>query len=107
MADHSAIEWTDATWQVASGCTPVSAGCRECYSARLAGTRLRNHPRCAGLTRQAEDGRHVWTGEVRLHPDQLDQPLRWRKGRRIFVGDRCDRMLWRLIADVEAMEGVS
>jgi len=90
VADHSAIKWTDATWQVASGCSPVSAGCRHCYSARLAGTRLKHHPRCTGLTRQAEDGRHVWTGEVRLHPDQLDVPLRWRKGRRIFVGDRTD-----------------
>jgi len=90
MSDKSAIEWTDATWQIASGCSPVSAACRGCYSARLAGTRLKHHPRCQGLTRQAEDGRHVWTGEVRLHPDQLDQPLRWRKGRRIFVGDRTD-----------------
>ncbi|EPY00916.1 DUF5131 family protein [Magnetospirillum fulvum] len=90
MSDHSAIEWTDATWQIASGCSPVSAGCRNCYSARLAGTRLKHHPRCQGLTWQPDNGRHVWTGEVRLHPDQLDQPLRWRKGRRIFVGDRTD-----------------
>lgn len=90
IADKSTIEWTDATWQVASGCSPASAGCRNCYSATLAGTRLKHTERCAGLTREAEDGRHVWTGEVRLHPDQLDVPLRWRKPRRIFVGERTD-----------------
>ncbi|MFN3075871.1 MAG: DUF5131 family protein [Alphaproteobacteria bacterium] len=84
------IEWCDATWQVVSGCSPISEGCRNCYSARLAGTRLRNHPRAAGLARQAEDGRYVWTGEVRCHEDQLDVPLRWRKPKRIFVGDRGD-----------------
>ena len=90
MADNTKIEWCDATWQVVSGCTPTSDGCRNCYSARLAGTRLKHPPRTAGLARQAEDGRWVWAGEVRCHDDQLMVPLSWRSPRRIFVADRGD-----------------
>jgi len=31
MADNSAIEWTDATWNPVTGCTKVSRGCDHCY----------------------------------------------------------------------------
>lgn len=50
MAEHSDIEWTDSTWNVITGCSIVSPGCRRCYAMKLAGTRLRNHPSRAGLT---------------------------------------------------------
>lgn len=84
MAETSTIEWTDATWNPITGCTMVSAGCTNCYAMGLAATRLRNHPSRAGLTRKS-GGRAVWTGEVRLNEDWIDQPLRWRRPRRIFV----------------------
>ena len=32
----SAIEWTDVTWNPATGCTKISQGCKECYAAKLA-----------------------------------------------------------------------
>ena len=35
MADHTRIEWTDATWNPITGCTLVSDGCRHCYAATL------------------------------------------------------------------------
>lgn len=84
MSDHTHIQWTDATWNPITGCSVVSAGCKHCYAMRLAGTRLRHHPSRAGLTRPHSAG-PVWTGEVRLNADWLDQPLRWRRPRRIFV----------------------
>lgn len=84
MAETSTIEWTDATWNPITGCTMVSVGCTNCYAMGLAATRLRNHPSRKGLTRES-GGRAVWTGEVRLNEDWLDQPLRWRRQRRIFV----------------------
>lgn len=90
MGDRSAIAWTDATLQIVSGCEPDGPDCLNCYSAELCGTRLKSHPRCQGLTRRTESGRHVWTGEVRVHPDQLDLPSRWRRPRLIFLGDRGD-----------------
>lgn len=86
----SAIEWCDETWQVVSGCDEVSPGCRNCYSARLAGTRLKHNPRTKGLARKTTNGRWTWTGEVRCHDDQLEKPTHWRKPRRIFVADRGD-----------------
>lgn len=70
------IEWTDegVTWNPVTGCTPVSPGCANCYARRMA-QRLRG--RCGY---PADD-----PFRVTLHPERLDQPLRWRKSRQIFV----------------------
>ncbi len=84
MAETTRIEWTDATWNLITGCTMVSAGCTNCYAMGLAATRMRAHPSRAGLTRMT-GGRPVWTGEVRFNEQWLDKPLRWRHPRRIFV----------------------
>ncbi|GAB4534767.1 MAG: phage Gp37/Gp68 family protein [Haliangiales bacterium] len=85
MAETSKIEWTDATWNPITGCSLVSEGCRHCYAARLAATRLREHPSRAGLARLNAAGEAKFTGEVRFNEQWLDQPLRWRRPRRIFV----------------------
>ena len=78
------IEWTDETWNPITGCSVVSPGCTNCYAMKLAGGRLKNHPSRAGLTQDSKAG-PVWTGEVRLNEAWLDQPLRWRRPRMIFV----------------------
>lgn len=85
MAETSKIEWTDATWNPITGCTLVPEGCRHCYAARLAATRLRDHPSRKGLARINAAGEAKFTGEVRFNEQWIDQPLRWRKPRRIFV----------------------
>lgn len=85
MAEHSKIEWTDATWNPITGCTLVSEGCRNCYAARLAATRLKDHPSRAGLARVNAAGEAKFTGGVRFNLQWLDQPLRWKRPRRIFV----------------------
>ena len=36
MSDNSSIEWTEATWNPVTGCTKVSAGCKNCYAERMA-----------------------------------------------------------------------
>ena len=79
------IEWTDATWSPITGCTPVDEGCRNCYAAELAASRLAHHPSRAGLARRSRAGVAAFTGEVRFNDQWLDQPLRWRKPRMIFV----------------------
>lgn len=84
MADRTGIEWTDATWNPITGCSVVSAGCKHCYAMKLAGTRLAHHPSRAGLTIDTKAG-PVWTGEVRFNRQWLDQPLRWRRPRKVFV----------------------
>jgi protein gp37 len=85
MADHAAIEWTDATWNPIVGCKVLSAGCAHCYAMTLAGGRMKNHPTRAGLTTMTSAG-PVWNGEVRLGSQgELTRPLRWRRPRKIFV----------------------
>ncbi|MDD9730882.1 phage Gp37/Gp68 family protein [Mameliella sp. AT18] len=84
MAEHSKIEWTDATWNPITGCSVVSPGCTNCYAMKLAGTRLRNHPSRAGLTDSSRAG-PVWNGKVRLNDQWLEQPIHWRRGRNVFV----------------------
>jgi protein gp37 len=81
MSDHSAIEWTDATWNPVTGCTEVSTGCDHCYARTLA-ERFRGVP-----------GHHFEHGfDLTLRPDRLGLPLRWRASKRVFVNSMSD--LW-------------
>jgi protein gp37 len=84
VAEHSTIEWTDATWNPITGCSVVSPGCTNCYAMGLAGTRLQHHPSRAGLTRPSKAG-PVWNGVVRFNEEWLTQPLQWKRPRMIFV----------------------
>ena len=85
MADQTKIEWTDATWNVINGCTLVDDGCKNCYAATLAGTRLKNHPSREGLTKQNAAGGYQFNGQVRFIESELMKPLHWRKPRMVFV----------------------
>jgi len=79
MADKSKIEWTDASWNPVTGCTKVSPGCDHCYAETFA-------ERWRGTK-----GHHFENGfDVQLRPERLDQPLKWRKPRRIFVNSMSD-----------------
>lgn len=91
MAANSKIEWTDATWNPVTGCTPIGAGCVHCYAARMS-YRLENmgQSKYAGLTSLKVNGARHFNGVVRCHEDVLGLPLRWRKPRRIFVCSMSD-----------------
>jgi protein gp37 len=79
MSDKTGIEWTDATWNPVTGCTKVSSGCDNCYAETFA-ERWRGTP-----------GHHFENGfDVQLRPDKLDQPLKWKKPRKIFVNSMSD-----------------
>ena len=84
MADRTRIAWTDATWNVTTGCSPVSAGCDHCYAVRSA-SRCRNIAAYEGLVR---DG--AWTGRVNLLYDRLGAPVNRSRPRRIFVCSTSD-----------------
>ena len=80
----SKIEWTDETWNPVTGCTKVSQGCKHCYAETIAKRMWATQypPNGDGTPRKFTD--------VRCHPDRLDQPLRWRKPRRVFVNSMSD-----------------
>lgn len=96
MSDKSKIEWTDATWNPIRGCTRVSEGCRNCYAERTA-ARFRGpgQPYEGLVTLAREPGEESkgdprWTGAVQFVPQLVDQPLRWKRPRRIFVNSMSD-----------------
>jgi protein gp37 len=94
VADNTAIEWADTTWNPLLGCERVSDGCTACYAIRTATIRASNpHPKVAaafeGLT-ERRDGRLDWTGRINLLPDRLTEPLRKRKPSKIFVNSQSD-----------------
>jgi protein gp37 len=85
----SKIQWTDATWNPTRGCTRVSPGCENCYAERQAIRHV--HSGYADLVRYNHiDGSPRWTGKIRLVPEKLDEPLRWRKPRMVFVDSMSD-----------------
>lgn len=92
MSDNSKIPWTDATWGPTLGCLKASTGCESCYAIRTAYRQEHAFKRqeYRGLTKKLQDGSLNWTGHVNLIGDRLDQPLRWKKPRRIFVDSQSD-----------------
>lgn len=91
MISESDIEWTDVTWGVATGCTKKSRGCKKCWAEHEVTVRWSKNPKSIWFGRAFTD--------VRIHPELLDWPTRWRgskkaktEGRRprIFVCPRSD-----------------
>ncbi|HEY4843474.1 MAG TPA: phage Gp37/Gp68 family protein [Terriglobales bacterium] len=79
MAERSSIEWTDATWNPVRGCTKISPGCKHCYAETFAERfrGVKGHPYEQGF-------------DLRLVPDKLAEPLRWRTPKRVFVNSMSD-----------------
>jgi protein gp37 len=89
MSGKTKIEWTDASWNPIRGCSRVSEGCRNCYAERVAARFSGSGKPYEGLAVMKSDGPH-WTGKVELVREHLEDPLHWRKPRRIFVNSMSD-----------------
>jgi protein gp37 len=88
MADHSSIEWTEATWNPTTGCDRTSPGCDHCYALTFS-KRLK----AMGQPKYQADGSPITSGPgfgLTLHPDALDVPRRWRYPRLVFVNSMSD-----------------
>jgi protein gp37 len=79
MAENSAIEWTETTWNPLTGCTKISPGCKHCYAERMS------------LRLQAMGQANYANGfRLALHEQMLEVPLRWRRPRLVFVNSMSD-----------------
>jgi len=73
------IEWTESTWNPLTGCTKVSAGCKNCYAEVMA-RRL-----------QAMGQPKYKNGfKLTLHPETMREPYSWKKPRVVFVNSMSD-----------------
>jgi Bacteriophage protein gp37 len=73
------IEWTDRTWNPVTGCTKQSTGCAHCYAETMA---RRLH--AMGLKKYEN------SFTLTLHPEDLEEPNKWKKGSNIFVCSMSD-----------------
>ena len=79
MSEISSIEWTDAIWNPVRGCTKISPGCKHCYAETFA-ERFRGVP---GHPYEQGFG-------LRIVPESLNLPLKWRTPKKIFVNSMSD-----------------
>jgi len=75
----SKIEWTERTWNCITGCTRFSAGCIHCYAALMA----------RRLKAMGQE-KYINGFKLTIHEDLLEQPLEWKKPKRIFVNSMSD-----------------
>lgn len=75
------IDWATKRWDPVTGCSKVSAGCKNCYAERE-WIRLTAAPATRYTGRQFTD--------VQCHPDLLPRPLHWKLPSRVFVCPRGD-----------------
>ena len=79
MSVRSGIEWTETTWNPVTGCSKIGPGCAHCYAERMA------------LRLQAMGVEKYRRGfDVAVHESALDEPLRWRQPRLVFVNSMSD-----------------
>jgi protein gp37 len=95
MSGKTGIQWTasdDGTpgyaWNPVVGCTRVSAGCDFCYAFQLHDQRHIAWKR--GRWPDAPAQYHQPFSKVQLLPERLEDPLHWRKPRRVFVDSMAD-----------------
>ncbi|WP_293003365.1 phage Gp37/Gp68 family protein [Mycobacterium sp.] len=82
------IGWTGWTWNPTSGCNRISPGCANCY-AMLMAKRLK----AMGAAKYQVDGDPRTSGPgfgLTVHPTVIDEPLRWRTPRLVFVNSMSD-----------------
>lgn len=86
MAGKTKIEWTDTVWNPVRGCSNVSEGCANCYAARMANRFCAPGKPYEGLISSGGG----WNDHIKLVPDVLELPLRWRNPRKVFVNSMSD-----------------
>jgi protein gp37 len=86
---HTGIEWTDATWNPMTGCTKISMGCDHCYAHTVAHTKTKeSYLRRLPVRETAANIADPFA--PRFWPERLDQPVRWKTPKRIFVNSMSD-----------------
>ncbi len=86
MSDKSKIPWCDATWNPIVGCTPIAAGCKNCYAKALHDRRHKAYMAGAKLPKQYARP----FSEIQLLEGRLSLPGRWKEPRRVFVNSMSD-----------------
>lgn len=98
----TSIEWTrgddgaaGSTWNPVRGCSRLSPGCGGanhqggCYAEKIAARFSGPGQPFEGFAERTTHGGR-WTGKMAVAWDMVDQPIRWRKPRRIFANSMSD-----------------
>jgi protein gp37 len=75
----SSIEWTEMTWNPTTGCTKISAGCKNCYAEVMSKRLL-----AMGISKYANGFK------LTLHEKALEIPYAWKSPKIVFVNSMSD-----------------
>jgi protein gp37 len=78
-AESKIVEWTEQPWNPVTGCTKISSGCLNCYAENV-----------VKWLQKIKNPRYKNGFNITLHEDLLDEPLKWKKPKRIFIGSMSD-----------------
>ena len=70
------IQWCDETLNIVTGCTKISAGCKNCFAEGMI--------KRFGHNRDGSENDKIFNRIV-LHPDRLQTPAKWKKPKSIFL----------------------
>jgi len=89
------IEWTDETWNPIRGCSRVSEGCRNCYAEKMAarfskGKTIKEEHIQPAMPYHGVIENGKWNGKIKFVPEHLEDPLKWKKPKKIFVNSMSD-----------------
>lgn len=79
-------KWWDTSWNPLVGCTHASSGCDNCWAKGLHDMRHRAYH--SGKTMPKQYAKPF--EQIQLLEDRLEQPLKWKKPRRVFVNSMSD-----------------
>lgn len=101
------ITWTNTTWNPIRGCSRVSKGCQLCYAERMAARFSGPGQPYEGLAEMKEIVKPQpastenpwgykgvteprWTGKIAVIEDRIQDPIRWKRPRMVFVNSMSD-----------------
>ena len=79
MSNNTKIPWTGISWNVMTGCTPISDGCNDCYAKGMA-------KRLEAMGQEKYQNGFTPT----IHPECMNEPFWWKGNKLVFVASMGD-----------------
>ena len=79
MSNNTKISWTSISWNIMTGCTPISDGCNDCYAKAMV-------KRLQAMGQAKYQNGFTPT----IHPECMNEPFWWKGNKLVFVASMGD-----------------